>query len=182
MTVQNDTRAPRRTPKWTKAFLAVYGRTANVALACRRAKVGSRMTVYRHAEISPEFAAEWDEAHERAMDRLEQEAWRRAVRGVQKPVLFQGKICGTWVDADGNTVSEQKRGARFAPIVIREYSDTLLVTLLKAGLPNKYRERIDHKVSGSMRHKHALNLTGLTDAQLDQIDAILTEAADTVLE
>ena len=55
---------------------------------------------------------------ESAVDDLEAEAWRRAKEGVEKPVFQGGKQVG----------------------VIREYSDTLMATLLKAHRPEKYRE------------------------------------------
>lgn len=49
---------------------------------------------------------------------MEAEAFRRGVKGTEKPVFHQGVECGR----------------------IREYSDTLLITLLKANRPAKYRE------------------------------------------
>lgn len=49
---------------------------------------------------------------------MEAEAFRRAVKGVLKPVFHQGKITAR----------------------VRQYSDPLLALLLKANLPAKYRE------------------------------------------
>ena len=49
---------------------------------------------------------------------LEEEAIRRACRGVNEPVFYRGKVCGA----------------------IQKYSDTLLIVLLKALAPAKYRE------------------------------------------
>lgn len=69
-----------------------------------------------------------------AADRLEQEAIRRAVDGTNKPVFFQGEIVG----------------------FEKEYSDTLLVLLLKAHKPDKYRERSDVRI----------NLAQLSDEEL----------------
>ncbi|MBX6773030.1 MAG: hypothetical protein IRY83_14975 [Chloroflexi bacterium] len=55
------------------------------------------------------------------MDALEAEAWRRAVDGVERPVYQNGQRVGA----------------------VREYSDTLLIFLLKGGRPQKYRERYE---------------------------------------
>lgn len=118
---------------WEKAFLAQLRLTGVVTTACNVAKIG-RVTVYEHRQNDPEFARAWDEAREMAADRLEQEAIRRAVDGTNKPVFFQGEIVG----------------------FEKEYSDTLLVLLLKAHKPDKYRERSDVRI----------NLAQLSDEEL----------------
>jgi hypothetical protein len=59
-------------------------------------------------------------------DQLEQEARRRAHDGVRKPVYQGGKRVG----------------------YIQEYSDTLLIFLLKGLRPEKYRERFEHSGAG----------------------------------
>jgi hypothetical protein len=64
------------------------------------------------------------------IDQLEEEARRRAVDGVLKPVFQRGRQVGR----------------------IREYSDVLLVTLLKGKRPDTYRERFEHTGKGG----HAL--------------------------
>jgi hypothetical protein len=66
------------------------------------------------------FARQWDGAIEEACDRLEQEAWRRGVAGVEKPV----------------TVAGERE-------MVREYSDRMLEMLFKAHRPEKFRERYD---------------------------------------
>jgi hypothetical protein len=50
----------------------------------------SRTRVYELRKRNPGFAAGW-EAEERA-DALEAEAWRRAVVGVQEPLVSGGKV------------------------------------------------------------------------------------------
>lgn len=102
-------------------FLKELARRGNVSAAARKAKVGRR-TAYEWYEADAEFAAAWDEALEVAIDALEGEAWRRAQTGVLKPVYQRGELVGK----------------------VREYSDTLMVTLLKAHRPEKYRERFEH--------------------------------------
>jgi hypothetical protein len=51
---------------------------------------------------------------------LEDEARRRAYEGWEEPVWHKGVNCGT----------------------VRKFSDTLLIVLLKAHMPEKYRENI----------------------------------------
>jgi hypothetical protein len=58
----------------------------------------------------------WDDAIEAGADVLEAEAWRRAVEGVERPIVSGGKVVTT----------------------VREYSDTLLIFLLKGRRPEKY--------------------------------------------
>jgi hypothetical protein len=70
------------------------------------------------------FKALFDEAHEDALDALEEEARRRAVDGVLEPVYQGGEKVGT----------------------IRKYSDALLMLLLKGKRPDTFRER--HEVTG----------------------------------
>lgn len=91
--------------------------------ACRAAGIG-RTTAYEWKEADPDFAALWTEAEEIAADKLEREAWRRAVEGYDKPVTYQGEITGTY----------------------KEYSDRMLEILLKGHRPEKYteRQRVEH--------------------------------------
>ena len=64
---------------------------------------------------------------EQAAQRLEAEAKRRAVEGVEEPVFYQGKQCG----------------------VIKRYSDALLMFLLKGAMPDKYKERTSTELTGA---------------------------------
>jgi hypothetical protein len=82
--------------------------------------------VYVTREKDPEFAAAWEEALEEATDLLEEEARRRAHDGYEEPVYYKGTQCG----------------------VITRYSDQLMITLLKAHRPAKFRENIRQELSG----------------------------------
>ena len=125
---------------WRAAFLAALRDTGVVRDACAAASVG-RTTAYRVRNSDPEFAAAWDEALEDAADLLEIEAIRRARTGVREPVIYQGKLCGTWVNDAGDVVTENTPGARLVPLAITKYSDGLLMFLLKGIRPGKYREK-----------------------------------------
>ena len=71
----------------------------------------------------PTFRDAYLKAQQEAGALLEDEAWRRAVKGVTSyiPVFYRGEECGT--------------------IEKTEYSDKLLELLLKATLPEKYSDR-----------------------------------------
>jgi predicted ThiF/HesA family dinucleotide-utilizing enzyme len=111
--------------KRQECFLRALAGTGNVTTAVAVAGT-SRSRVYELRKTNGAFAAGWDEAEEIAADRLEEEARRRAVEGVQEPLVSGGKIVR---DDDGQ------------PIAIRRYADTLLLALLKAHRPEKFRDQ-----------------------------------------
>jgi hypothetical protein len=113
-----------RTPKkgWRPAFLEALAGSANVRAACAAAGVG-RSTAYDHRGRDGRFAEAWDDALDEACDVLEAEARRRAVKWTERPVYQGGERVGA----------------------VREYSDTLLIFLLKANRPEKYRDSYDIK-------------------------------------
>lgn len=105
---------------WQKRFLATLRETANVRLAIESAGA-ARSTAYAHRKSSTTFRDAWDDALDEAVDLLEAEARRRAFAGVEEPVFYQGVQVG----------------------VVRKYSDLLLIFLLKAHRPRKFRERVE---------------------------------------
>lgn len=118
---------PKRVRKWRRKFLSALCHSPNVSRAAKLAG-RSRSQVYRSRELSPHFARAWDDALEQSIDAAEGEAYRRAVTGVLKPVF--GSL--------GNKQGSGQIGQ------VREHSDTLLIFLLKAHKPQKYRDRIEH--------------------------------------
>ena len=80
----------------------------------------SRSQAYDLRREQPEFAAAWDAAIIEGAEALEQEAFRRAVEGTDKPIVHLGVVTDT----------------------VKEYSDTLLIFLLKGRLPDKYKDRV----------------------------------------
>ena len=73
-----------------------------------------------------DFAKDRKGALDMGADTLEDEAVRRAKDGVEKPVYQGGKLVGH----------------------VQEYSDTLLIFLLKGARPEKYRDRVQQELSG----------------------------------
>jgi hypothetical protein len=81
----------------------------------------STVTLYEHRKNDAEFAAAWDQAWKDGCTVLEREAQRRAVLGTTEPVFYKGEVVGA----------------------VQKYSDLLLIFLMKARQPEKYREKID---------------------------------------
>lgn len=112
----------RLTRERQQQFLRSLADTGNVTLSVKLAGTSvGRVYTLRHSD--PAFRQAWDEAEEIAADRLEAEAWRRAVDGVDEPVVSAGKLVR---DEAGNAV------------VVRRYSDMLLLALLRARRPQKF--------------------------------------------
>lgn len=100
-----------------KKFLLALAETGLVSRAA--AVAGWSVDMARSVrKADPDFAARWQDALEFAVDGLEEEARRRALEGTLKPVFQQGMLVGH----------------------VREYSDNLMNTLLKANRPEKYRD------------------------------------------
>ena len=119
-----------------EVFLLALAESGNVSRAAAKAKL-SRTQLYNKRMADPDFARVWDEAETLGVSALEDEARRRAYAGVLEPVFHKGVKVGT----------------------VRKFSDTLLIVLLKAHLPEKYRENIKMDVSGD------LNISALEKAR-----------------
>ncbi len=110
-------RRKNRVRNWRPAFLRELAASGNVSCACRKARV-NRQNAYEVKEHDAQFRAAWDDALNVACDALEEEARRRALKGCDEGVFYKGK--------------------KVAKLI--KYSDTLLIFLLKAHRPEKYRE------------------------------------------
>jgi hypothetical protein len=106
-----------RSDRWPARFIAELRKRGIVLDAAKATRV-SRSTAYKLRDSSPEFKEQWNEALDEAADVMEGEAFRRAVKGVRRPVYQGGKRAG----------------------YVQEYSDTLLIFLLKGARPHKFRE------------------------------------------
>lgn len=81
-----------------------------------------RQTIYYYERDDADFATAFREAQQLGADVLEDEARRRAFEGVEKTIYHQGIAVDT----------------------AREYSNTLMVFLLKGAKPEKYKDRVEH--------------------------------------
>lgn len=116
-----------KTPKKHEVFLAILAESGNVTAAAKKAKL-SRTQLYNKRNNDPAFAEAWAAAESLGVSALEDEARRRGYDGWLEPVWHKGKRCGT----------------------VRKFSDTLLIVLLKAHMPGKYREKLALEHSGGI--------------------------------
>jgi hypothetical protein len=160
---QNRKRDLMDTAVAKKLFLETFMRTAHVGKACTLIGIIPR-NIYNWKQQDPEFEKAYAEAKQVALGLLEDEATRRALHGVEKPVYQGGKLAG----------------------FVTEYSDTLMIVLLKANAPEKYRERWTGELTGAngqplqpptVNHVHS-NIPIATDE--DQVDK--TRMKSTLLE
>lgn len=94
----------------------------------------SRQTHYVWMKNDDEYAEKYEEVRLMLVDNLEDAAYERAVNGVERKVYFKGEEVGTQT----------------------EYSDQLLVVLLKANMPEKYKEINKVELSGNVGIADAL--------------------------
>lgn len=159
---QNST--PKRPPRWVKGFLVALSTTGNVRAACEATRI-DRKTAYNRRDADEDFAAAWADALDEAADLLELEARRRAYEGVRRLKFDRGTLITVpATDVDGNPVLDpETKQPVMVPYVEHEYSDTLIIFLLKGARPEKYRERTD------VRHSGKIDVSRLTDAELQSI-------------
>jgi hypothetical protein len=72
---------------WVPAFLANLRSTCNVRAACEAASI-NRPGVYKYRDAHPDFAAQWEEAIEDAVQLLEFSARKRALEGDTTLTIF----------------------------------------------------------------------------------------------
>lgn len=118
-------------------FIDAYRQTGNVTAACEHvanttATTVGRRTHYDWLTSDADYVERFADAKAEAADRLVGEARRRATRGVEEPVYYQGAEVGH----------------------IRRYSDTLLIFLIKGALPETYRERHQVTHDGAVDNVH----------------------------
>lgn len=107
-------------------FLEELAKTGNIAASCRAAHL-PRPTAYEYKRTDGNFAIAWDVAMAEAVDSLENEAWRRGRDGYDKPVFQGGQQVG----------------------VIREFSDSLLMFLLRGHRGELFHDKVRQEVTGA---------------------------------
>lgn len=128
-------------------FLESLAESGNVYSACERARL-PRRTAYEWKKADDDFSKAWDQCIEEGIEGLIDEANRRAYVGTLRPVYQKGHKVGE----------------------IREYSDQLLMFLIKAKRP-EYRDRaaVDVHVG--------LGLADRLEAARDRVDAKASRSA-----
>lgn len=115
-----------------KVFLRVLAQTCCVVKAATAAGYSNSVPMYRMRKEDPEFAKAWDEAAQSGADILEKEAVRRAVEGTMEEIYWKGEVVGEKIN----------------------YSDALLIRLLKAHKPDKFADNT--KVQGEINVNHGV--------------------------
>ncbi len=109
---------PKPADQWDCFFeeLSKFGNTS------RAAEVAGipRPTIYNRLQTDDAFAKRYEEAKAHGLEGVEDEALRRATKGVETPVFYMGEKVAT----------------------VTTFSDALIQFLLKGGKPQKYRDRI----------------------------------------
>ena len=108
-------------PEVRENFLKALANTGSITKAAILAGV-DRSSVYDWREKLPEFEEGVQKAIKTGEDAWEDEAKRRAVEGVEHGVWKDGRQVGSRV----------------------EYSDLLMIFLLKGAKPEKYKDRVDN--------------------------------------
>lgn len=136
------------TPQLLEVFLAELRRVPFIVHAARRIGV-SRHVMLAHRKIDPAFAELWDNAVAEGVERMEVEAHRRAILGVDEPLVHQGHITYQRDHTQPRDLVTKlhpykldKEGERI-PVTVKKYSDSLTALLLKAHARDKYRENVD---------------------------------------
>lgn len=146
---QSPRRGPSKaTERKQAAFLAAYRETGIVKAAAEASGV-SRNDHYYWLNNDPAYGEAAAASQDEAVEAMEREARRRAVEGWRKPVYYKGEVVG-----------HEHR-----------FSDVLLIFLLKAARPERYREQLE-VVRSQVREREfgrvlqALEAAGVTADQL----------------
>ena len=110
--------SPSLTLKALNTFLLHLGRTGSVTFAAARAGL-SRRALYKRRAADEAFAGHWDEALNLGVERLQDDAMRRALQGTARAVFRNGRQVGS----------------------VQQFDNRLLQFLLKSHRPETYGER-----------------------------------------
>ncbi len=111
-------------------FLKAYATCGNITAAARACDI-HRNLHYNTWLKDPEYVEAFKDAGDEAIETLEAEARRRAHDG-----LVRYKF-----DKNGDPIRHPETGEPYYEL---QYSDTLLIFLLKALRPKVYREKVEH--------------------------------------
>ena len=129
-----------RHPK-KRAFLVAFAKVGVIGKAAEIARIHRSMH-HHWMKTDPDYPDLFHQAEEEAIEILEMEAKRRAVEGINDPIIYQGAISGSWVDKEGRQVAKDTPGSTLIPLTVKRYSDNLLMFILKAANPQKYRDNV----------------------------------------
>jgi AcrR family transcriptional regulator len=132
---------------WKALACAAMAAGATVTEAAKAAGV-NRTTIYAHLDTDSAFRAAFDDATEQGTDIIESEATRRAVHGVEEPVIYQGKPTLIGYDANDNPCDpEAECCVRREFFTVRKPSDTLAIFILKGRRPLEHLPAVRAELS-----------------------------------
>jgi len=138
------------------AFLAAYAELGNITRAAQAANV-ARTKHYCWLK-DPAYAKAFLEAEEIAVEKLEAEARRRAVEGLKRKKF----------NRNGDPIMDPETSEQYFE---HEYSDTLLIFLLNAARPEKYKKLNRHEIVGANGGPIEVHTKydNLSDEELDKL-------------
>ena len=174
---------PEQRARKQARFLAAYREIGIIKAACKAAKI-SRQTYYEWRDHDEAFRTQLPEAKEEANESLEMVADEQA-RGIWEPVVSMGKIVYEEVpdlDEEGNQkldIHGQPQYKRGKMLMLRKRSPSVLITLLKATMPEKYKERMEYtgKDGGPIKVEH-VDYSRFSDEELALLERLARRAKD----
>lgn len=157
----------RMTDAQTTAFLAALAVHGGTLAPAARAAGMPPSAVYQRIKSDADFAAAVEDAQAEVYDEAERELMRRAVDGVNKPVVYKGQIMFRTeqaVNGDGETIWRvvTDQNGQPVPLTINEKSDALLMFALKGYRKKRFAERTE--------------LTGADGKDLETVDETVRAA------
>jgi hypothetical protein len=141
----------KRVPNRRAAFLAAYAVCGQITAAAKAAKIERDMH-YRWLKEDADYPALFEDARMKAVQALEDEAVRRATEGVFEPNQYQGQfvypIKGYALNLETNKPDYDRPIFGKKPLGVIKKSDRLLEFLLRAGKPEKFRDRGTVELTG----------------------------------
>ncbi len=153
---------PEETAVAKEAFLAEFAKSWIIGTACTVANC-SREAVYNWRRNDPDFSAAYDKAKLEADDHIRDEIFRRAVLGIEEPMVSSGRIVTT----------------------VRRYSDSLLTLLARSRMREEFSDRQEIAVTTPLLNSATVN-EALDDPDtadlLTRATVRITEASETTAD
>lgn len=152
-------------------FLKAYGECGVVKFACKAAGI-SRQTYKNWRDTDESFQAQLPDTKDDANDTLEYAAFEQAVIGIYEPLVSMGQPVYEQIpmlDGNGDPILDSKgrpKMKRGKLLTRRVLAPSLLQTLLKANMPEKYKDKQQVEHSGSV------DINGAKDSLLEKLKSM----------
>lgn len=157
-------RGPKRRKDWQATFLETYALLGIITRAARQANVDPS-TVDKERKRNPGFALAMAAAREEAADNLESFAHKWATTG------FEEKYEEITYDAAGKVIGKKVR-------LTSNVSATLLIFMLKAMRPEKYRETFRVENTGAEGGPIRIKVEGAAEKFFAELDRLAIPAPE----